>query len=264
MAVTLSTGSPGRGGGVSSLGVTAQPATRHPALPVSATLAWWATGWLRGLVVTDLVLDAVAADGRLHCGVDGEALPGLLGRLRAGGATGCGLALPVEGDPLGLGGPPELTSAALDAGEAVVAPEAGLALVPDVGTEVVTWQLLPAQPRQLPDVGEADRALRRTTIETAEALASLEVARWRPEAADLLTGGRRDALPAPDGVPARCVELAGRALVAEAVVALALVDDGAAVSASEIMRRRAALDPLERAARRALVAACSPEAWPPA
>ena len=59
--------------------------------------------------------------------------PALLGRLRAAGATGCGLALPVEGDPLGLGGPAELTAAALDAGEAVVAPAAGLALVPDVG-----------------------------------------------------------------------------------------------------------------------------------
>jgi len=264
MAVTLSTGSAAPGSGVSSPGVTAQPATRHPALPVSATLAWWATGWLRGLVVTDLALDAVTADGRLHVGVDGEPLAGLLGRLRAAGSTGCGLALPVEGDPLGLGGPAELTGAALDTGEAVVAPEAGLALVPDVGEEVVTWRVLPARPRQLPDVGEADRALRRTTIEAAEALASLDVARWRPEAADLLTGTRRAPLPAPEGVPARCVELAGRALVAEAVVEVALADDGAAVSASEIMQRRAALDPLERAARRALVAACSPEAWPPA
>jgi hypothetical protein len=263
MAVTLSTVRRGRGSGVSSPGVTAQPATRHPALPVSATLAWWATSWLRGLVVTDLALDAVTADGRLHCGVDGEPLAGMLGRLRAAGATGCGLALPVEGDPLGLGGPAELTAAALDAGEAVVASAAGLALVPDVGEEVVTWQVLPARPRQLPDVGEADRALRRTTIEAAEALAALDVARWRPEAADLLTGTRRTPIPAPDGVPARCAELAGRALVAEAVVAVALDDDGAAVSASEILLRRAALEPLGSAARRALVAACSPEAWPP-
>ena len=264
MAVTLTSGFTGRGGGVSSPGVTAQPATRRPALPVSGTLAWWATGWLRGLVAADLVLDAVTADGRLHCGVDGEPVVGLLGRLRVAGATGCGLALPVEGDPLGLGGPPDLTGAALDAGEAVVAVGAGLALVPDVGTEVVTWRVLPAHPRQLPDVGEADRALRRTTIEAAEALASLDVGRWRPEAADLLTGSRPDAVPAPEGVPARCVELAGRALVAEAIVEVALADDGAAVSASEIMMRRAALDPLERAARRALVAACSPDAWPPA
>lgn len=236
---------------------------RLPVLPVSATLAWWATGWLRGRVVPDLVLDAVAVDGRLHRGEDGEPLLALLSRLRAGGATGCGLALPVEGDPLGLGGPPELTAPAMEAGEAAVAGEAGLALVPDVGEEVVTWRLLPALPRQLPDVGEADRALRRTTVEAANALAALDVARWRPEAADLLTVPRHHALPAPASVPPRCVELAGRALVAEAVVSLALADDGGAVSASEVDLRRAALEPLGRAARSALVAACSPEAWPP-
>lgn len=245
--------------------MTAQPATRHPALPVSATLAWWATGWLRGLVVTDLVLDAVAADDRLHRGQDGEPLLGLLGRLRAAGASGCGLALPVEGDPLGLGGPPELTEAALEVGEAAVAPEAGLALVPEEAVEVVTWRLLPALPRQLPDVGEADRELRRTTIETADALAELDVARWRPEAADLLQGASAPKAPgAPDGTPPRCVELARRALLAEAIVGLALGDDGAAISASEMGMRRSALDPLARAARRALVAACSPEVWPPA
>jgi len=237
--------------------------TGHTTLPVSATLAWWATGWLRGRVVTDLLLDAVAADGRLHQGVDGEPLTGLLGRLRGAGATGCGLALPVAGDLLGLGGPHELNAAAVDAGEALVAPEAGLALVPVVGDEVVEWQVLPAGPRQLPDVGEADRSLRRTTIEAADALASLDVARWRPEAADLLLDGGHEALPAPDGVPARCVDLAGRALVAGAIVTLALGDDGAAVSASEVALRRAALEPLERASRRALVAACSPEVWPP-
>jgi len=47
-------------------------------------------------------------------------------------------------------------------------------------------------------------------------------------------------------------------------VELALDDDGAAVSAYEIATRRDALRPLEQAARRALVAACSPEVWPPA
>ena len=47
------------------------------------------------------------------------------------------------------------------------------------------------------------------------------------------------------------------------MVALAEVDDGAAVSAYEIDRRRAALGGLERTARRALVASCSPEGWPP-
>jgi hypothetical protein len=232
-------------------------------LPASAQLAWWATAWLRGHVVADLLIDALGADGRLHLGADGGALVSLLGRLRTGGATGCGLALPVEGDLLGLGGPRELNDLALDAGEAVVCASAGLALVPDARDEVVTWQLAPAAPRQLPDVGEADRELRRTTPETADALAALDVARWRPEVVDLFLDRRRPPLSAPPGTPGRCVELAARALTARSIVALALTDHGGAVSAAEIEARRSALVPLERAARRALVAACSAEAWPP-
>jgi hypothetical protein len=40
-------------------------------------------------------------------------------------------------------------------------------------------------------------------------------------------------------------------------------DDGAAMTAEEMEARRAALRTLGRAARRALVAAASPEVWPP-
>ncbi|MGZ5398637.1 MAG: hypothetical protein ACXWDM_01405 [Nocardioides sp.] len=238
-------------------------ASSQPVLPPAAALAWWATSWLRGHVVTDLLLDAVTADERLHRDDRGETLAGSLGLLRTAGATGCGLALPVEGDPLGLGGPPALTALALEHGSAAVCVEAGLALVPDEGFETVTWHVTAAQPRQLPDVGEADRALRRTTVEAADALASLEVARWRPEAADLFLDGTRHHPVAPPGVPERCVTLAARALTARSIVELALDDDGGATSVSEIARRREALVPLDRAARRALVAACSPEVWPP-
>jgi hypothetical protein len=46
------------------------------------------------------------------------------------------------------------------------------------------------------------------------------------------------------------------------IVDVALEDDGGAVSLAEITARREALRPLERAARRALVAAGSPESWP--
>ena len=74
----------------------------------------------------------------------------------------------------------------------------------------------------------------------------------------------RPAVDAPLGTPARCVELAARGLQAWAIVDLALVDDGGAVSAYEVQRRRTLLQPLGRAARRAIVAACSPEVWPPA
>jgi hypothetical protein len=75
---------------------------------------------------------------------------------------------------------------------------------------------------------------------------------------------RRPALdPPPPGVPAACGRLAAHGLRAARIVALAGRDDGAAISAYEIESRRAALRPLDQAARRALVAACSPEAWPP-
>lgn len=229
-----------------------------PALPHSATLAWWLTAWLRGHEQTDHVLDVLAEDTHL---LEGGSALDLLVRTRASGVTYAGLALPVDGDPLGLGGPRDFNAAALEAGQAVVA--GGLGLVPVEQGETVQWQVFGAGPRQLPDVGEADRGLRRTLLDAADALAALEVARWRPEAADVLMNLRHlPDLDAPAGTPARCVELAGRATAALEVVSLALADDGGAISAEEVRRRRDALRPLEAAGRRGVVAACSPEVWP--
>lgn len=245
------------------------PAADLSPLPVSGRLAWWATAWLRGLVVTDLVIDAVLADDATHvvAGLEGTTgsvpLTRALAELRLAGATEVGLALPAPGDPVGLGGPPVLNAAALEAGEAVVA--AGLALVPLRVGAAVEWTAYDALPRQLSDVGECDRGLRLALQQAAESLAALDVARWRPEVADALLNLRhRPALTPPPGVPGRCVELAGRALQARAIVDLALDDDGPALSASQAAARRAALAPLGAAARRGLVAACSPEVWPEA
>jgi hypothetical protein len=240
-------------------------------LPAALRLAWWATSWLRGHTVADLVVDAVVGSDATHV-VAG--LPGLTGTgslveglaaLRRLGATGVGAALPAEGDPVGLGGPRAFNTDALEAGEAVVALGTGWGLVPQRTGAAVLWSALPAERRPLPDVGEADRALRAGLLEAAEALAALDVARWRPEVADRLIDLRhREPVTAPAGVPDRCVDLAARGLQATEIVALALEDHGAAVSASEIARRRDALVPLDRAGRRALVAAGSPEVWPPA
>jgi hypothetical protein len=240
-------------------------------LPPAARLAWWGTAWLRGHAVTDLVLDAVIGGDATHVvaglpGDEGTAtlVQGLAG-LRRLGATSFGAAFPAEGDPLGLGGPAPFNREALDAGEAVVVEGAGLGLVPHRTGAAVVWTVHPAGRRQLPDVGEADRGLRRGLLETAEALAGLDVARWRPEVADRLMDLRhREPLAAPDGVPARCVDLAARGLQASGIVELALEDDGGSITAYEVQERRAALVPLDRAGRRALTAACSPEVWPPA
>lgn len=242
-----------------SLAVTA-------ALPVSARLAWWGTAWLRGYVVADLVLDAVLGDDATHAvaGPEGtDTLVVALGRWRAAGATAIGLSLPVDGDPLGLGGPTVFNAAALEAGEAVVVTGTGTGAVPTRVGSAITWTTHHAERRQVPDIGEADRGLRSALLETADALAALDVARWRPEVADELIDLRRPPpLDAPAGVPAACAVLAGRGLQALAIVDLALPDDGGAVTAVEVEQRRRALVPLERAGRRALVAACSPEGWP--
>ena len=240
-------------------------------LPVSGRLAWWATAWLRGHAVPDLVVDAVVGDDATHAvaglpGADGtETLVGALARLRALGATGVGAAFPAEGDPVGLGGPAAFNAEALDAGEAVVVAGAGVGLVPHRTGAAVVWTVHPAGRRQLPDVGEADRLLRAELLRAAETLAALDVARWRPEVADRLIDLRhREPLaPPPAGVPGRCVDLAARGLLATGIVELALEDDGGAVTAAEAAGRREALRPLDRAGRRALTAACSPEAWPP-
>ncbi|UAL31580.1 hypothetical protein K8W59_09180 [Nocardioides rotundus] len=222
-------------------------------LPDAARLCWWGTAWLQDRVAPDDLLDEVPGT------------PPLLGQLtawRRAGCRGLALALPVEGDPLGLGGPPAFNAAALEAGEAVLALGVEGGLVDAHGEGV--WQVEEARRGSVPDLPEADRALRRELLRAAESLAELDVARWRPEVADELIDLRRPAdLAHPPGVPAAAVGLAARSLRALAIVDLALDDDGAAVSAYEIDRRRDALRGLERAGRGALVAACSPDAWPP-
>ena len=238
-------------------------------LPDAARLAWWGTAWLRGHVVTDLLLDAVTGADAVHeVRADGQPALTLLDALldvRNAGGDALGLALPVEGDLVGLGGPRPFNTDALEAGQAVVSGGAGIGLVPHRVGRAVLWRLHEAARRQLPDVGEADRALRLAVLEAADSLAALDVARWRPDVADELLDLRGPvALDAPDGTPPRCVELAARGLRCEAIVELALADDGGAVTAGEMAARRAAIAPLDRAARRAVVAAFSPEVWPPA
>ena len=95
-------------------------------------------------------------------------------------------------------------------------------------------------------------------------MARLEVARWRPEVADRLMNLRhRPVVTAPPGVPSRCADLAARGVQALEIAELALEDDGGALTAYDAEARRAAIAPLGRAGRRALVAAASPEVWPP-
>lgn len=239
-------------------------------MPVTGRVAWWGTAFLRGLLSPDEYVDAVLADATTHV-FGGPAGPRSLleatAAARQADATGFGAAFPAPGDPSGLAGPPDFTMAATDAGEALVAlgvrTEPGIGWVPAQVGHAVEWTPYGAGRRMPPDLGDADRTLRRALLETANELARLDVARWRPEVADALHD-LRDGAPvvAPPGVPPRAVDLARRALHLQEVVDLALDDDGAAVSAREIAARRAVLVPLGTAARHALTAACSPDGWP--
>ncbi|WP_183095206.1 hypothetical protein [Nocardioides stalactiti] len=251
-------------------------------LPVAGRVAWWGTAFLRGLVSPDDYRDAVLGDDAAHVflgagtGSVTSTAPGSTGgrslleataEVRRSGATAFGAAFPSPGDPHGVAGPPAFSMAATDAGEAVLAlgvlTEPGTGWVPTQVGRAVEWTSYDARRRMPPDLGEADRALRRTLLDAANDLARLDVARWQPEVADDLHDLRDGApLVAPPGVPARAVDLARRALHLLDVVALALDSEGGAISASEVSARRATLLPLGTAARHALAAACSPDGWP--
>jgi hypothetical protein len=241
---------------------------RSPAagpLPDSVHLALWFAAWCAGLVSLDEARDRIVGGDAAH---DVVGLPGreegvplivALGLLRAERAAGAGVALPTPGDPVGLGGPPAFNAEALEAREAVVLHGADLGLVPVRAGAGVVWRCLPASSRrQVPDLSEADTGLREALPLVADALAELDVARWRPEVADELMALRRtEELDVPAQMSPRAQRMVALASRCRRIVDLALVDDGGAVTAAEADRRRAALLPLDRAARRALVAACS-------
>lgn len=246
--------------------------TVRPGLPDAARFALWFSAWAAGAVSLDAARDGIVVDDVAHdvVGLPDQEHPVplilALGLLRTEGGTSAGLALPVPGDLLGLAGPADFNGEVVDVGEGVLVRGSGLGLVPHRTGGAVQWRCHQAVTEpQVPDPSEADGALRRALVDAADRLAALDVARWRPEVADRMLNLRhRAVLEAPPGVPPRCVDLAGRGLQALEIAALALEDDGGAVTAAEIGARRAALVPLERAGRRALVAACSPEVWPPA
>ena len=245
--------------------VPGRAAPGHDLLDDSARLALWFSAWCAGAASLDETRDAVVGGDAAH---DVLGLPGrdepvplilALGALRAERATGAGLALPRPGDPLGLGGPPAFNAEALESGEAVVLDGTDLGLVPFRAGAGVVWRCLPASTRRpVPDLAEADTELRRVLPAVADELAALDVGRWRPEVADELMALRRPTpLDVPPGTGSRQQRMLGLAARCRTIVELALADDGGAVTAAEADRRRAALLPLDRAARRATVAACS-------
>jgi hypothetical protein len=246
--------------------------------PRSGRLAAWGNALLAGLVSPDEAVSSIVGEDSVHrvAGLPGEegAPVGLtlaLGRLRALGVSGLRVALPAPGHPLGLSGPPEFNARALEAEEAVVCAGAALGLVPEV-TEAgpagdvhvsVVWHCLPvreAPPADVPSLSEAERELAEALREATVVLTRLDVAGSGPVAEAALSAYRarveagREAL-AP-GYPPRAARVLSLAQRVDLMVSLAYErGHGGAVAASEMAARVEALRPVERVARRALVAA---------
>ena len=237
----------------------------------AATLVAWGNATLSGRVSPDQTADAVRGCCDLPhraVGLDEEPIDVVttLARLRGRGVDGLRLVLPVPGDTLGLPGPAEVNAAALEAGEVAIAVGAPLALVPYVSavddTPEVVWRAVevPERPNPLPSLAEADRGLSTSLREATDLLDGLDVGRLTDAQAELLTRlreGRFDGPRLPPGLPERADTVLVRARRLLAIVGVAVLDEGGAVTAAEVTARQDALLPLATAARHALAAAYS-------
>ncbi|WP_223166563.1 hypothetical protein [Nonomuraea sp. SYSU D8015] len=226
----------------------------RPESPVCPALVAWGNAWLAGHVGLDEAADHVEVVG--GPAVAGEVpLRKYLANLRVGGLRELRLALPAPGDPLGLSGPASFNSAAIDAGQAVIAVlddgNLGLVPVPDhrgssyAGVRLEVHESGPVR-HDLPSLAEAERDLSDAIRSATEALTSVEgPAQDRPE-----LGGRGGEL-AP-GYPPRAHRVSTLATRLAAVLHLA---DDRGLTSGQIAARGAALRELDRAVRRALVAA---------
>jgi hypothetical protein len=231
----------------------------------------WGNAWLTGHVGLDEAVDAMeqAAGPQVIAGTKEELpLRRGLAELRVAGMTALRLALPVPGDPLGLTGPPAFNVAAIDAGAAVIAVlgDGAVGLVPAEdrrGSSYVglRWTMVTAAPDapDVPMLAEADRGLTLAMREATDALLTVDdVSGWRPEIAEALDALRTASEPSDALAPGypprahRVAALAGRLAV---VVDLAQGLDGQHLTAEQTRRRADALRLLDRAVRRARVAA---------
>jgi hypothetical protein len=193
-----------------------------------------------------------------------------LGDLRVSGMTGLRLALPAPGDPLGLSGPPAFNRDAVDAGAAVIAvlPGRAVGLVPGedrrgssyVGVRWESHEAVLGNP-DVPALPEADHQLMLAMRDATEALLTVDdVAGVPPEITDALADLRdpdRGDHPLAPGYPQRAHRVAALAQRLSLVVDLARRMDDRGLTADQMRRRTEALRLLDRAVRRARVAACN-------
>ncbi|MEW9554743.1 hypothetical protein [Nonomuraea sp. NPDC050783] len=226
----------------------------RPESPVCPSLVAWGNAWLAGHVGLDEAADHVEAVG--GPAVAGEVpLRTYLANLRASGLRELRLALPAPGDPLGLSGPASFNAAAVDTGQAAIAVlddhNLGLVPAPDrrgssyVGVRLDVHEAGPVR-HDLPSLAEAERELSDAMRAATEALSSVAgPAQARPSL------GERGGELAP-GYPARAHRVSTLATRLAAVLRLA---DDRGLTAGQVAARAHALRDLDRAVRRAVVAA---------
>lgn len=242
----------------------------------SAALAAWVSTYLAGRCSAADAVRTVQGADEPH-DVDGlpagDDLAALLADLRARGAAGLRLVLPVPGDPRGLPGPGALTDAALAAGEAAAVQASGdiqaYGLVPAVtahGSEVegfttlVRWRAIPcaaADPEPPGTLRQVEHELADALREAAQTLARLDVASLSPQAASRLAEVRagRPLVVLPRTYPPAAQHLLAQAERLALVLEIAGADDGAAVDVGSARTRREVLRTFAAAVRRARVAA---------
>ena len=244
-------------------------------LPRSVHLALWLPHADRSPSATERALAVIQGEDEPHTVTADEDVPGTLSSLAellntwAREAVAVAAVLPVPGDVGGV--PAPVSGDAIDAGECVLVstPEGSFAAVPQVaafGSVADTGYLVDWRVTRVPDwslavlaaVGslpDAERDLRTALITATEALDSLEVAHWRPDAAEALAALRATPTHLPPGLDPRRTRVLALAARLRAVVEVATADDGGAVNLWQADQRSAALRHIERAARRAVCAA---------
>lgn len=230
----------------------------------SGLLAAWATSWLSGQVPLDDVVETVVGDEThraLLPGQDPTPLGWALTELRRSGETRLHAVFPDAGDPAGIPPGPAIQAATF-AGEAVVAPQSGLVLVPSRAEEAdvdVVWTAFTTEVRlEYISPAEAAFELAEVVRDSTDRLSTLDVAPWDPERGRIamrrLQSAPTDVLP--PGYPSRAAELLHRTGRLTGVLSAAQEDPaGGAVNGWEARARIEALVPLRRAVRRALTAA---------
>lgn len=230
----------------------------------SVWLVLWGNAVLAGRVSPDEGAEELAGRGGGHRveglpeDPDAVSMAVALARLRGTGVSRLSLALPAPGDPLGLGGPAAFTTAAVACGQAVLVPERGLGLLPGDAASTddrLRWSVTPdvvaAEPGD--HLGPAESALRLALLEAADELTDVGRLAMASDRRPAPTP-RRPLPPGTDPRAAHLLETADRLLD---TVAAALGDESGTITGGQATRRREALRPLERAARRAVVAACA-------